>query len=241
MAKLKSTFKNMFLSLFTICFVVAVLLAQVNKITAKPIAEAKAKKLENAIREVVPPFDNNPVAEAYKIPDGAGDSLTVYPAKKGDELVSFAITGYSNNAFGGTIQIIVGFDTNNRIVNYSVLSHAETPGLGAKVVQWFKDTSNPNRCIIGRDLSKEKLSVSKDGGNIDAITASTITSRAFLEAVNKAYAAYTNTIAGDATSGATTDGEDATSGATTENDEDIASDTTINENNKTTGGENHAQ
>jgi len=66
------------------------------------------------------------------------------------------------------------------------------------VVQWFKDTSNPNRCIIGRDLSKEKLSVSKDGGNIDAITASTITSRAFLEAVNKAYAAYTNTIAGDA-------------------------------------------
>lgn len=82
MAKLKSTFKNMFLSLFTICFVVAVLLAQVNKITAKPIAEAKAKKLENAIREVVPPFDNNPVAEAYKIPDGAGDSLTVYPAKK---------------------------------------------------------------------------------------------------------------------------------------------------------------
>jgi electron transport complex protein RnfG len=87
MAKLKSTFKNMFLSLFTICFVVAVLLAQVNKITAKPIAEAKAKKLENAIREVVPPFDNNPVAEAYKIPDGAGDSLTVYPAKKGDELV----------------------------------------------------------------------------------------------------------------------------------------------------------
>ncbi|MFY9596851.1 MAG: RnfABCDGE type electron transport complex subunit G [Dysgonamonadaceae bacterium] len=241
MAKLKSTFKNMFLSLFTICFVVAVLLAQVNKITAKPIAEAKAKKLENAIREVVPPFDNNPVAEAYKIPDGAGDSLTVYPAKKGDELVGFAITAYSNNAFGGTIQIIVGFDTNNRIVNYSVLSHAETPGLGAKVVQWFKDTSNPNRCIIGRDLSKEKLSVSKDGGNIDAITASTITSRAFLEAVNKAYAAYTNTIAGDATSGATTGDEDAASGATTENDEDIASDTTINENTKTTGGENHAQ
>jgi electron transport complex protein RnfG len=241
MAKLESTFKNMFLSLFTICLVVAVLLAQVNKITAKPIAEAKAKKLENAIREVVPPFDNNPVAEAYKIPDGAGDSLTVYPAKKGDELVGFAITSYSNNAFGGNIQIIVGFDTNNRIVNYSVLSHAETPGLGAKVVQWFKDPSKPNRCIIGRDLSKEKLSVSKDGGNVDAITASTITSRAFLEAVNKAYAAYTHTIAGDAASGATTAGEDAVSGATTENDEDIASDTMINENNKTTGEENHAE
>ena len=230
MAKLKSTFKNMFLSLFTICFVVAVLLAQVNKITAKPIAEAKAKKLENAIRDVVPPFDNDPIAEAYKIPDGAGDSLTVYPAKKGDEWVGFAVTSYSNNAFGGNIQIIVGFDKDNRIVNYSVLSHAETPGLGAKVVQWFKDTSNTNRCIIGRDLSKEKLSVSKDGGNIDAITASTITSRAFLEAVNKAYAAYANALAGDAASG-----------ATAATDKSIDSNTTINKNDKTTGGEDHAQ
>ncbi len=231
----------MFLSLFTICLTVAVLLAQVNKITAKPIAEAKAKKLENAIREVVPPFDNDPVAEAYKIPDDAGDSLTVYPAKKGDELVGFAITSYSNNAFGGNIQIIVGFDTNNRIVNYSVLSHAETPGLGAKVVQWFKDTTKPGQCIIGRDLSKEKLSVSKDGGNVDAITASTITSRAFLEAVNKAYAAYNHTLAGDAASGATAAEGNAISGATIENDKDIASDATFNENNKTTGGENHAQ
>ncbi|HOV70666.1 MAG TPA: RnfABCDGE type electron transport complex subunit G [Dysgonamonadaceae bacterium] len=230
MAKLKSTFKNMFLSLFTICFVVAVLLAQVNKITAKPIAEAKAKKLENAIREVVPPFDNDPVAEAYKIPDGAGDSLTVYPAKKGDEWVGFAVTSYSNNAFGGNIQIIVGFDKDNRIVNYSVLSHAETPGLGAKVVQWFKDTSKPGQCIIGRDLSKEKLSVTKDGGNVDAITASTITSRAFLEAVNKAYAAYANALAGDAASG-----------ATAATDKSIDSNTTINKNDKTTGGEDHAQ
>lgn len=230
MAKLKSTFKNMFLSLFTICFVVAVLLAQVNKITAKPIAEAKTKKLENAIREVVPPFDNDPVAEAYKIPDGAGDSLTVYPAKKGNEWVGFAVTSYSNNAFGGNIQIIVGFDKDNRIVNYSILSHAETPGLGAKVVQWFKNTSKPGQCIIGRDLSKEKLSVTKDGGNVDAITASTITSRAFLEAVNKAYAAYANSITGDKSSG-----------ATAATDKSIDSGTTINKNEKTTGGEDHAQ
>lgn len=242
MGKLKSTFKNMFLSLFTICVVVAVLLAQVNKITAKPIAEAEAKKLENAIREVVPPFDNNPVAEAYKIPAGQGDSLTLYPAKRGDKWVGFAINSYSNNGFGGKIQLIIGFDTENRIVNYSVLSHAETPGLGAKMVDWFKDTSKPNQCIIGRDLSQEKLAVSKDGGNVDAITASTITSRAFLEAVNKAYAAYANTISGDATSGATTDGKETSSRATIENDEDITPNTTINENNnKTTGGENHAQ
>lgn len=190
MAKLESNFKNMFLSLFTICLVVAALLAQVNKMTAKPIAEAKAMKLVNAIREVVPPFDNDPVAEAYKMPDGQGDSLTVYPAKKGDEIVGFAVNSSSNNGFGGNIQIIVGFDTENKIVNYSVLQHSETPGLGSKMTQWFKDTTKPNQSIIGRDLSSGPLKVSKDGGNVDAITASTITSRAFLEAVNKAYAVY---------------------------------------------------
>ncbi|MEA4980614.1 MAG: electron transporter RnfG, partial [Petrimonas sp.] len=75
MAKLQSTFKNMFLSLFVISLVAAVLLAQVNKMTAGPIAAAKTLKLENAIKEVVPEFDNNPVEEAYKIPAPDGDSL----------------------------------------------------------------------------------------------------------------------------------------------------------------------
>ena len=73
MAKLKSTFKNMFLSLFLICLTVAILLAQVNKLTAEPIAAAKAMKLQNAIGVVVPEFDNNPVEEAYLMSDGSVD------------------------------------------------------------------------------------------------------------------------------------------------------------------------
>ncbi|MDO5665513.1 MAG: RnfABCDGE type electron transport complex subunit G [Bacteroidia bacterium] len=190
MAKLKSTFKNMFLSLFIISVVVAVLLAQVNKMTAKPIAAAKALKLENAIKEVVPEFDNNPVEEAYKMPAADGDSLLVYPAKKGDKVVGFAVNTYSNNGFSGNIQIMVGFDMEDKVVNYAVLSHAETPGLGSKMNEWFRDTTKPNQLVIGRNLSEGNLSVSKDGGQIDAITASTITSRAFLEAVNKAYVVY---------------------------------------------------
>jgi len=75
-------------------------------------------------------------------------------------------------------------------VNYAVLQHAETPGLGAKMTEWFKDVSRPRQSVVGRDLSQGPLSVSKDGGDVDAITASTITSRAFMEAVNRAYAAY---------------------------------------------------
>lgn len=200
MAKLKSTFKNMFISLFSISVVVAALLGQVNNMTAEPIAVAKALQLENAIKEVVPEFDNNPVADAYKMPTAEGDSLLVYPATKGGQVVGFAINTYSNNGFSGNIQIMVGFDTQNKIVNYAVLSHAETPGLGSKMNEWFRDTAKPNQVVIGRDLSEGKLSVSKDGGQIDAITASTITSRAFLEAINKAYAIYK---ASDADSSAT--------------------------------------
>jgi len=192
MAKLQSSFKNMFLSLSVICLTVAVLLAQVNKMTAKPIANARAMKLQNAISEVVPPFDNDPVAEAYLMPDGMGDSLLVYPAKNGDELVGFALNSFSNNGFSGTIRIMVGFDMEHKIVNYAVLEHAETPGLGSKMTEWFRDSSKPGQTVVGRDLSQGALSVSKDGGEVDAITASTITSRAFMEAVNRAYAAYSD-------------------------------------------------
>ncbi|SDZ86001.1 electron transport complex protein RnfG [Porphyromonadaceae bacterium KH3R12] len=191
----------MFLSLSLICLTVAVLLAQVNKMTAKPIADAKAMKLQNAISEVVPEFDNDPTAEAFTMPDGQGDSLLVYPAKKGDQIVGYALNSFSNNGFSGNIQIMVGFDMEHKIVNYSVLQHAETPGLGSKMTEWFKDMAKPSQSVIGRDLSKGALSVSKDGGDVDAITASTITSRAFLEAVNRAYAAYSGSR--DAISGAT--------------------------------------
>ncbi len=169
----------MFLSLSLICLTVALLLAQVNKMTATPIAAAKAMKLQNAIREVVPAFDNDPVAEAYRMTDGSGDSLLVYPAKKGDELVGFALNSYSNNGFSGNIQIMVGFDMKHRIVNYAVLQHAETPGLGSKMTEWFRDATKPGQSVIGRDLSQGALTVSKEGGNVDAITASTITSAHF--------------------------------------------------------------
>jgi electron transport complex protein RnfG len=221
MAKLESTFKNMFLSLALICLTVSVLLAQVKEMTEKPIEEAKAMKLKNAINEVVPEFDNDPIAEAFAMPAGQGDSLLVYPAKKGGEIVGYALNSFSNNGFNGNIQIMVGFDMEHRIVNYAVLQHAETPGLGSKMSEWFRNTDKPSQSVIGRDLSKGALTVSKDGGNVDAITASTITSRAFLEAVNRAYAAYSGNM--DTTSGATrseaaTTGLTETNGSAKEND-----------------------
>lgn len=208
MGKLKSSYKNMLLSLFFICLLAAGLLAKVNDVTEAPIAEAKALKLEEAIKNVVPEFDNNPVAESYKVATDSGDSLLVYPAKRGDDIVGFAVNSYSNNGFSGNIQVMVGFDTENTIVNYAVLSHGETPGLGSQMVDWFKPQvqesslieklfgfkvkqSEANSSIIGKNPETTKFEVSNDGGDIDAISASTITSRAFLEAVRRAYAAYT--------------------------------------------------
>ena len=206
MTKLTSTFKNMFLSLSIICLAVALLLAQVNKMTAKPIAEAKALKLQNAIGEVVSEFDNDPVAESYMIVGEGGDSLLVYPATKDDEVVGFAISS-SANGFAGEIQIMVGFDMDDKVVNYEILQHAETPGLGSKMGDWFKDIESNSKSIIGRDMSLGALAVKNDGGDIDAITASTITSRAFLNAINKAYSAYSGSKT-DSYSSATTDIED---------------------------------
>ena len=81
---------------------------------------------------------------------------------------------------------MVGIDVNGNLVNYSILSHSETPGLGSKMDKWFIEKSP----ITGISVSSAPLSVSKDGGSVDAITAATISSRAFLSAINKAIATY---------------------------------------------------
>lgn len=197
----------MLLSLLFICLLAAGLLAKVNDMTKEPIADAQALKLEEAIKNVVPEFDNDPVKESYKVAAESGDSLLVYPAKKGEEVVGFAVNSYSKNGFSGNIQVMVGFDMNNTVVNYTVLSHAETPGLGSQMVTWFKPQihtkslieklfgfemkkEEAKSSIIGKNPETTQLKVSKDGGDIDAISASTITSRAFLEAVTRAYNAY---------------------------------------------------
>ena len=90
------------------------------------------------------------------------------------------------DGFGGTFRVMVGFDQEGNILGYEILEHQETPGLGSHMEHWFKNADKPGQNIIGRKAGA--LRVSKDGGDVDAITAATITSRAFLKAVNQAYA-----------------------------------------------------
>ena len=190
----------MFLSLTIICVAAGAILAGVNMYTTGPIAASKAAALEKAIQEVTPAFDNNPIEEAYMAVTTDGDSLMIYPAMKDGKVVGAAVESNTKKGFSGEIRVIVGFDADGKLLNYSVLQHAETPGLGAKMQEWFRTDKN-KQSVLGRKLADGELKVSKDGGDVDAITASTISSRAFLNAINRAYSAFSGT---DGVTGATT-------------------------------------
>ncbi len=188
----------MALALTGFSVVAGAILGWVNEVTAEPIAQANAKTLSDAIAVVVPGFDNNP-AEAPETIDVDGVSYKIYKATKGGEFIGAAVESVSMG-FGGELKVLVGFDVEGNIIDYSLLSHAETPGLGSKAADWFKKGAKGD--ITGKNPGEAPLVVSKDGGQIDAITASTITTRAFLAAVNSAYGAYKNQYV-DGTSGAT--------------------------------------
>ena len=149
MEKLKSSLLNMFLSLTVICLCAGAILATVNRYTSEPIALAKAAALELAIREVTPDFDNNPLAEAFLAVTSDGDSLTIYPALKEGQQVGVAVESNSMNGFSGEIRVIVGFDTEGAVVNYSVLQHAETPGLGAKMQECDRSFAGKRQSCCG--------------------------------------------------------------------------------------------
>ncbi len=153
------------------------LLAYVNELTKEPIAQANAKTLSDAVSAVVPGFDNDPIAEK-KMQEVNGVQYSVYPATKGGEYIGAAVEAVAMG-FGGELKVLVGFDAEGKIIDYSLLSHVETPGLGSKAADWFKKGNKGD--ITGMNPGEAALTVSKDGGKVDAITASTITSRAFLK------------------------------------------------------------
>jgi Na+-translocating ferredoxin:NAD+ oxidoreductase subunit G len=182
MAKTESTFKNMALSLTLISLAASACLGFVYEITKMPIEVAVLNKKLEAIKQVVPEFNNNPNDESYKLPTGEGDSLVVYPAKKDDFIVGYAINTYSKNGFSGNISLMTGFKPDGTIINISVLEQKETPGLGTKMGEpKFKSQFNDN------NPGQFRLKVKKDGGDVDAITAATISSRAFCDAVQRGY------------------------------------------------------
>ena len=201
MKKLESSLLNMTLVLTLVAVVMGGILAFVNHLTEGPIAEQKEKALADGIKTVMV-CNDLVVAKTDEVKqnvDGKELTYIIYQVKDTQGKDLGAAVQSSTMGFGGNLKVLVGFNPEGQILGYTLLEHAETPGLGAKADLWFQKGQKGD--IIGKSPA-EPLTVSKDGGQVDAITASTITSRAFLKAVNQAYNAYKVSPV-DAESGAT--------------------------------------
>ena len=202
MKKLESTLLNMVLVLTLVAVIMGGILAYVNHLTEGPISEQKAKILADGIKSVMG-VDEITVAKTDTVSQNVGGkelTYVIYQTQDANKQDLGAAVESTTGGFGGDLKVLVGFDPEGKILGYTLLEHAETPGLGAKADKWFQKGEKGD--IIGKSPA-EPLTVSKDGGQVDAITASTITSRAFLLAVNNAYNAYKATPAADAQTGAT--------------------------------------
>jgi electron transport complex protein RnfG len=169
-----------------ICIVAASVLAGVYTITKEPIAISERQEKLKAIKIVLPPFNNEPDKEEEKITVKDRETevekdIYFYPGKnEAGELIGVAIQTVSKTGYGGDIVIMVGADMKGEIQGLYILNYAETPGLGSKIdEEWFK------KQFVGISISKNKLSVEKDGGEIDSITGATISSRAVAYAVEE--------------------------------------------------------
>lgn len=181
MKKIESTWYNMAIVLTLISVIAGAALAYVNELTKGPIAEIQQRNEAQAIKAVL--CDDNAVI-TDTITNG---DVVVYMTENG---AAVKTTDPLNGSFGGGLTIMVGLDRKFQVLGYTVLLSNETPGLGAKAGEWFQKGGRGE--IIGKKAGQ--LATTKDNGEIDAITASTITSRAFLRAVNNAYAEYSKAL-----------------------------------------------
>lgn len=173
----ESNFKNMLISLSVTCLICSAALAGVYAVTKEPIAQTEKARQAASIAKVLP--EGGEISEARACEVGGFPSECWFSTVDGRTVATAVKSTVSG--FGGPLTLMVGILPDGSVYNTVVLSHNETPGLGAKCatdskfIDQFKGWS-PDR----------KLAVRKDGGDVDAITASTITSRAYVKAIDNA-------------------------------------------------------
>lgn len=179
---MKSSLKNMVVVLFSITLIASLCVGLVNKITFEPIEKAKAENIQKALKNVLPEFD----ASEEKAMTVDELPVIVHTAKQGEQVVGYAVETMTTKGFSGEFRLMVGFRASGEVYNINVLEHSETPGLGSKMgdednslLVSFKDKNPANM--------KQPLAVVKDGGDVQALTAATISSRAYVDAVVRAY------------------------------------------------------
>ncbi len=179
---MENTLKNMVLSLLGITLVTSAGVAMVNRVTEEPIAAAAAAATEAALTVVLPAFDANTM-ESVTIDELPID---VYTATSGGEVVGYAVKSATKNGYSGLITMMVGISPTGELLDVNILSQSETPGLGSKITE---EGNNVISSIKGKSLFDLDLRVSKDGGDIDALSGATISSRAYGDAVSRAFEA----------------------------------------------------
>ena len=176
------------ITLVGIAVISAFVLGYVHNKTLEPIKKAKDNQELAAISEVVDSFDNNPFAEKMVITTkNKKHKLVMYPARQKGKLKSVAIKTHTNAGFGGRIEVMAGFNVDGSIKSYKIISSNETPGLGSKI-----DEPKFKEQFAGFHPNRQILKVRQDGGDIDAVTAATISSRALLKALSRAFDALSN-------------------------------------------------
>ena len=166
-----------------ISLLAALALTGVYALTKGPIELGQKEKKEKALQAVMPDYEGS-VRDTLII-DADNVEIPVHLAiGKDGELCGAGIETYTKKAFAGRFDLMVGFDAEGTIVNTEVLKAGETPGLGDKI---NKDKSDFALQFNHQNPADFQLVVKKDGGDVDAITAATISSRAYCDAVQRAY------------------------------------------------------
>lgn len=176
--KTESVFLLVFILTF-VCLGAGVLLSFTFNQTKDKIADAEQQAALELVKVVLPEFDGEPIVKKLMID---GEEKEFYIGSKNGFVTGIA-TRSNSLGYGGTLTILVGVDTDEKISGVALLSHQETPGLGAKAgdanfLEQFKNKTLKEKESV--------LTVKKDGGEIEAITAATITSRAVAKAATKA-------------------------------------------------------
>lgn len=200
------------LSMGLISCVAAALLAWVFLITEAPIKTAMKQKTNAALQQVLPAFDNQPAEEAVTLGE-----VTFYVARKDGQIAGFAGEAVSHKGYGGDVTVLAGIKPDGTLGTVLVTKQTETPGLGTVVcgrtrektlsglIKGIKETGLPPNPILDQftgmkaEAGQAQWAVKKDGGDLDAITGATITSRAVADAVftiAETFAAQRDTLIG---------------------------------------------
>ena len=151
---MKSTLFNMVMVLFVITLLASAGVGAVHMITEEPIAEARVKATREALKQVLPEFDEteDTALTVENLP------VTVHTASEGGRVVGYAVESMTKNGFSGVIRLMVGFAPDGQILNIRVLEQAETPGLGTKMV----DAGNSlEKSFVGRNPAQMKLEIGR--------------------------------------------------------------------------------